>query len=189
MYELINNPWPWYVAGPAIGLLALTLLGLGQRFGVSSSLTHLCAAAVPRTSPLFQYDWRAVGGWNLAFVGGTVLGGVATALLLPGPERVAISAGAESTLRGMGITDFQGLAPSQIFSWSALLTVPGFVSMVVGGFLIGFGARWAGGCTSGHAISGMSELRASSLVVVIGFFAGGLIVAHLLMPVLLRGLS
>ena len=189
MYELINSPWPWYVGGPAIALLALALLGLGQRFGVSSSLRHLCAAAVPSTSSYFQYDWYKVGGWNLAFVGGTILGGILTAQLLPGPAQVALAPGAEATLRGMGITDFTGLAPAQIFSWESLLTLPGFVAMVVGGFLVGFGARWADGCTSGHAISGLAEFKASSLVVVIGFFAGGLLVAHLLMPLLLGGLS
>ena len=54
-----------------------------------------------------------------------------------------------------------------------------------GGFLVGFGARWAGGCTSGHAISGLADLQVPSLVAVVGFFVGGLAVTHLVLPLLL----
>jgi uncharacterized membrane protein YedE/YeeE len=56
--------------------------------------------------------------------------------------------------------------------------------MVIGGFLVGFGTRYAGGCTSGHAISGLSNLQFASLIATIGFFAGGLIATHLLYPLL-----
>ena len=56
--------------------------------------------------------------------------------------------------------------------------------LAVGGFLVGFGTRYAGGCTSGHAISGLSNLQLPSLVAVIGFFIGGLVMTHLIFPYL-----
>jgi len=85
----------------------------------------------------------------------------------------------------LGIHDFSGLAPREVFSWSALLTPKGFISVVVGGFLVGFGTAFAGGCTSGHAISGLADLQAASLIAVVGFFAGGLIATHFLLPLFL----
>jgi hypothetical protein len=158
---------------------------LQRRFGISTSLQHLCAATVPGSASLFSYDWRREGGWNLAFVSGVLLGGVLTALVVPGPDEVAIAAATREALRDLGITNFAGLAPTEIFAWDRLGTLAGFLSMVGGGFLVGFGARVAGGCTSGHAITGMAELRASSLVTVLGFFAGGLFVTYLVLPVIL----
>jgi uncharacterized membrane protein YedE/YeeE len=187
MYELINGTWPWYVSGPLIGLLALALSAHGERFGVSSSLRHVCAATVPRTSRYLQYDWRSIGGWNLAFVAGIAIGGVVTGFLLPGSGNVPISATTITALRDLGLTNFDGLAPAEIFAWERLFTLPSFIFMVVGGFLVGFGARWADGCTSGHAISGIAEFKLSSIVATIGFFAGGLLVTYFVLPLLLGG--
>jgi len=73
--EWLIQPWPWYVAGPLIGLIVPLLLLIGnRRFGISSSLRHACAALGSRL-PFFQYNWRAES-WNLAFVLGIVLGGL-----------------------------------------------------------------------------------------------------------------
>ena len=85
----------------------------------------------------------------------------------------------------IGMETFEGLAPAQFFSWEGLATVPGFVMVVFGGFLVGFGARYAGGCTSGHAISGLANLQLPSLLAVAGFFAGGLLATWLILPLLL----
>ena len=187
MLDLISQPWPWYVAGPLIGLMvpALLLAG-GKLFGVSSSLRHMCAASVPGRVEFFRYDWKTVGGWNLAFVVGIFLGGVVAATLLASPEpEIAISAATRADLAALGLTDFTGLVPAEVFSWEGLLTGPGLALIVGGGFLMGFGARYAGGCTSGHAISGLADLQLPSLVAVLGFFAGGLVVTFFVLPLIL----
>ena len=186
LFDSLSRPLPWYVAGPAIGLLvALLLFATGKGFGVSSSFQHLCAAAFPGRAEYFRYDWRGVGLWNLVFVLGMLAGGFVAGWLFANPEPVAISRATHETLAAIGIRDFDGLVPDDLIGWRGLLSLPGFVAVVIGGFLVGFGARWAGGCTSGHAITGLAGLQKASLVAVIGFFAGGLIVTHLVLPVLL----
>ncbi len=187
MYEAATGPWPWYVAGPLIGLLVPVLHLLGRRFGVSSSLRHACAAMVPGKAEYFRYDWRSEGGWNLIFVFGILLGGVAAATLLPSAAEVDLAPATRAALETLGLHDFGGLAPSELFAWDRLASVGGFMAMVVGGFLVGFGTRYANGCTSGHAITGLAELRLSSLGAVLGFFAGGLAATHFLLPLVLGG--
>lgn len=176
-------PWPWYVAGAAIGLVVTLLQWIGARqFGVSANFRHLCAVGGSRL-PFFRHDWRRDGRWNLIFAAGLVLGGfVAATWLHPAAVRIDISPETARDLAAMTIVDQTGFAPPALVSWAALATWPGFLTMVVGGFLVGFGARWAGGCTSGHAISGLSAFQWPSLLAVIGFFAGGLIVTHLVLP-------
>lgn len=182
----MTEPWPWYVAGPLIGLMVpLLLLLAGRDFGVSSSLEHICAAGLPKWTDSLRYDWRRKGLWNLAFVAGIFLGGVIAGRFLANPEPVAISDSTRAVLAAMGIRDFSGLVPSDLIGWSSLLTLRGFTAIVVGGFLVGFGARWAGGCTSGHAITGLATLQVASLLAVAGFFAGGLFVAWIVLPWLL----
>ena len=177
--------WPWYVAGPLIGLVVPLLLLLGREFGVSSSLRHICAATFPGSADYFRYDWRRQGLWNLTFVGGILLGGIVAGWLFANPDPVAIASSTRATLEGLGIRDFSGLVPSDLIGWSALLTTRGFCAIVVGGFLVGFGARWAGGCTSGHGITGLATLQPASLLAVTGFFAGGLFVTWIVLPWLL----
>lgn len=184
MLELITRPWPWYVAGPLIGLFVPALLILGNRpFGVSSNLRHLCAAMAPRDLAFFRYDWKSVGLWNLVFVAGILAGGFLGTRLL-GSENVALAAPTQAALARLGLHDFTGLAPREIFAWSSLLTLRGAVSIVGGGLLVGFGTAYAGGCTSGHAISGLAALERASLVAVLGFFAGGLLCTHFILPLL-----
>lgn len=187
MLDLLRAPWPWYVAGPLIGLVVPFVYWYGgKKWGVSSSLQHLCAATLPRRIEYFQYDWWKKGSWHLAMAAGMVLGGFIGGRVLSSPDAVvAISAAAHADLVALGVTDFTGMAPSDLFSWHTLLTVPGVTLVLVGGFLVGFGARYANGCTSGHAISGLANLQPSSLVVVVGFFIGGLVSAHLLLPLIL----
>jgi hypothetical protein len=186
MAPFISAPWPWYVAGPVIGLFVPALLILDNKlFGVSSSLRHLCAAALPARMDYFRYDWKRTGLWNLLFVTGILVGGVLASHWELAPHNIAISEPTRIALTKLGIHDFSGLAPREVFSWPALLTLRGFVSIIVGGFLVGFGTAYAGGCTSGHAISGLADLQLSSLIAVVGFFAGGLIATHFLLPLLL----
>lgn len=184
---------PWYIAGPLIGLVVPLLLVVGGKvFGLSSNLRHLCAAApLPRAfKPGFlRYDWMRTGRWNLVFALGILLGGFLTAFVFGEPNAGAqISGATQVDLAALGVRDFSGLAPRQLFSASTLVSPVGAVFVVLGGFLVGFGARYAGGCTSGHAISGLAALQLPSLVAVIGFFAGGLLVTHVLFPIFLPAL-
>jgi uncharacterized membrane protein YedE/YeeE len=187
MIEVLAAPWPWYVAGPLLGLVVpLLLLVGGKTFGVSSNLRHLCAATVPGKADFFRYDWKGAGLWNLTFIAGTVLGGVLAATLLAGGDpAIDLAAATVQDLRALGVTDFTGLVPSGLISFGALTTPAGFLAVVGGGFLVGFGARYAGGCTSGHAISGLAAFEGASLIAVLGFFAGGLFVTYVVLPFLL----
>jgi uncharacterized membrane protein YedE/YeeE len=186
MSGLLSASWPWYVAGPAIGLFVpLLLLLTGKAFGVSSSLKHACAATVPGGADYFNYDWKASGLWNLIFVLGILLGGVVAVQFLGGGGPTGISAATKTDLQALGLTDFSGLVPPELFSWSSLTTLPGLIAIVLGGFLVGFGARYAGGCTSGHAITGMATMQLPSLIAVVGFFIGGLATTYVLLPLLL----
>jgi uncharacterized membrane protein YedE/YeeE len=182
----LSSPWPWYVAGPLIGLIVPLLLLLGNKpFGISSNLRHVCAAVAPCGLPYFQYNWRHEGLWNLLFVGGVLLGGALGGVVFRNPEPITLSAEAAAVLAGLGITDLHGLAPRELFRWSALGSVHGFVLLVLGGFAVGFGTAYAGGCTSGHAITGLADRQLPSLIAVFGFFAGGLLATWIILPALL----
>ncbi|MCU0379627.1 MAG: YeeE/YedE family protein [Chitinophagaceae bacterium] len=184
--EWIKQPWPWYVAGPLIGLMVPTLLILGNRtFGISSSLRHACAACAPGDIAFFQYDWKKET-WNLLFVAGIVVGGFLAASFLSNGLPVNVNPKLVEEMSGYGITNYTGTVPTDIFNWPALLTARGLIMMVLGGFLVGFGTRYAGGCTSGHAIMGLSNLQWPSLVATVSFMAGGFIMANLVLPFILK---
>lgn len=186
MPEFLTRPWPWYVTGPLVGLVAVGLLLIGNKqFGVSSNLRHLCAAWLPQNVGFFRYDWRRTGLWNLVFVLGIVVGGFIGGVLLQSPDPVAISTRAQADLAALGVQDFSGLVPRDVFHWGALLSLKGILLIVGGGFLIGFGTSYAGGCTSGHGISGLADLQLPSLIAVISFFAAGALASHFLLPLLL----
>ena len=185
MLEWIKQPWPWYIAGPLIGLMVPILLIAGNKsFGVSSSLRHLCAACIPANISFFKYDWKKEA-LNLFFVAGIFFGGMIAAHFLTNPLPVQINAKLVNELANYGITDNSGLVPNQLFNWPALLTVKGLVMMVMGGFMVGFGTRYAGGCTSGHAIMGLATLQWPSLIATCSFMAGGFIMANLILPFIL----
>lgn len=186
LIEWIKQPWPWYVAGPLIGLIVPFLLLIGNKsFGISSSLRHICAACVPANIPFFKYDWKKEI-WNLYFVGGIIVGAFIVDLFLSNPNPVALNSNLVSDLRSSGVNDLKGLVPVELFNWNSLFTVKGIILIVVGGFLVGFGTRYAGGCTSGHAIMGISNLQMPSLIATISFMAGGFLVANLLIPLILK---
>ncbi|MBZ4187260.1 YeeE/YedE family protein [Niabella beijingensis] len=182
MLELIKQPWPWYVAGPVIGLTVPALLLLGNKpFGISSSLRHICAACIPANIPFFRYNWKKEV-WNLFFVFGIFLGGMVAAQWLTAPGPVKIAPQLAASLAAQQVTDFNHLVPRDLFNWPALVTPRGFLLMIAGGFLVGFGTRYAGGCTSGHSIMGLSNLQWPSLVATICFMLGGFLAANLLLP-------
>ncbi|MFC3881790.1 YeeE/YedE family protein [Algoriphagus namhaensis] len=184
--EWISQPWPWYVAGPMIGLTVPALLILGNKtFGVSSSLRHICAACVPAGIPFFTYNWKKEL-WNLAFVLGIGIGGLLATQLLSNPNEIIIAESTMSDLEGLGITNFSGLMPTDIFTWENLFTAKGLLFFVIGGFLVGFGTRYAGGCTSGHAIMGISSLQWQSVVATIFFMLGGIFMTHVLLGPLMN---
>ncbi|MBS3967701.1 MAG: YeeE/YedE family protein [Truepera sp.] len=182
--EALSQPWPWYIAGPLIGLTVPLLLLLGNKhFGVSENFRTVCAM-IPNKVPFLNYNWRAQT-WNLVFALGILLGGLVAGVLLANPEPLRVASATTDDLAALGVAVDGEFVPASLFSWSNLFTLQGFILMVVGGFLIGFGTRYAGGCTSGHAIMGLSELQLPSLIAVIGFFAGGLLMTHLLLPLIL----
>jgi len=182
MIDFLKEPWPWYIAGPLIGLTVPALLILGNKsFGISSSLRHICAACLPAGIPFFKYDWKKEA-WNLFFVSGILIGGVVATGLLFNPAPVKVNPKLAAELAGYGISNYHNLVPEDIMNWPALLTLKGFLLLVVGGFLVGFGTRYAGGCTSGHAIMGLSNLQWPSLVATICFMIGGFLMANLILP-------
>ncbi|MEP6749503.1 MAG: YeeE/YedE thiosulfate transporter family protein [Bacteroidota bacterium] len=186
MIEWIKQPWPWYIAGPLIGLMVPILLISGNKtFGISSSLRHICAACLPANISFFKYDWKKEI-WNLFFVAGIVAGGAICVSLFSNHQPVLVNTNLVAELHQYGVNNYNGLVPPDLFNWHSLLTVRGCILMIAGGFLVGFGTRYAGGCTSGHAIMGLSNLQWPSLVATCCFMAGGFIMANLILPFIMH---
>jgi uncharacterized protein len=186
IFEFLRQPWPWYVAGPLIGLTVPVLLLLGNKsFGISSSLRHICAAVIPARLPFFKYNWRKEA-WNLFFVAGIAVGGLVGNFALGNPDAIVVSGDTRQTLASLGVTDFSGMMPTDIFAITNVFSLKGLIFFVLGGFLVGFGTRYAGGCTSGHAIMGLANLQWPSLVATVSFMIGGFACTHLLLPLLLN---
>lgn len=186
MLELLKQPWPWYVAGALIGLIVPALLLLGNKhFGISANLRHICAACFPASIKFFHYNWKKEI-WNFFFVGGILLGAVIASQWLANPDPVQIHPNLAAELAEYGVTDNSQLMPAELFSFESLFTLRGFLMMVVGGFLVGFGTRYAGGCTSGHSIMGLSNLQWPSLLATVMFMVGGFLMANLILPFILR---
>ena len=188
--EFISQPWHWSISGVMLVVVMFLLIFLGKKFGISTSFENLCTVAgAGKRYALFDTDLKD-SIWRFLFVGGTIIGGFIASTLLASPEPVAISAGTIEHLTEIGVSvpqtieEGRGFIPS-IISFENLMSLQGIILMIGGGFLIGFGTRYAGGCTSGHAISGLSNLQLPSLIAVIGFFIGGLVMTHLLLPLIL----
>jgi uncharacterized protein len=186
LLNIFTSPWPWYVSGPLIGLMVPLLLLIGNKsFGVSSSLRHICAACFPAKIPFFTYDWKKEV-WNLFFVAGILLGSFLLTAFFSNTAPVQINPALAVELNSYGITNYEGLVPDDLFNWHTLFTVKGLIMMVAGGFMVGFGTRYAGGCTSGHVIMGLSSLQWPSLVATICFMAGGIVMANFILPYILK---
>jgi uncharacterized protein len=182
MIEIISGQWPWYVSGPLLGFMVPLLLWLGNKqFGISSTLRHICAACIPGKTKFFNYNWKNES-WSLFLAGGTLAGGTVAAFYLNGLNTPEISSATAEMMTEWGVPVVEGIAPELFTDFSAIKSVSGWLMLIIGGFLIGFGTRWANGCTSGHAIMGLSMLNPGSLVAVIGFFIGGLAISHFLLP-------
>lgn len=181
----IMEPWPWYIAGPLIAVIMFLLIFTGKSFGMSSSLRTMCAiGGAGKKFDFFDFNWKAQR-WNLAVVIGAVVGGFIAANFLSYDTAVNINPNTVTTLQGLGFESAgETYLPGRLFATEALTDPKSLIILLVGGLLIGFGARYAGGCTSGHAISGLSNLQLPSLIAVIGFFIGGLVMIHLLFPLI-----
>ena len=183
--DYILQPWPWYVSGPCIAIVMFLLLYFGKTFGMSSNLRTLCSiGGAGKKVEFFKFDWKAQR-WNLIVVLGAIVGGFIAHYHLSNPIDIELSKNTIADLNQLGFSNTgQSLLPPELFSWDNVFTLKGLSILVIGGFLVGFGTRYAGGCTSGHAITGLSSLQLPSLIAVIGFFIGGLIMIHFVYPIL-----
>ncbi|MBT0606726.1 YeeE/YedE family protein [Aequorivita echinoideorum] len=181
----IFEPWPWYISGPLIALVMFILLFVGKQFGMSSNLRTACAAVgAGKASDFFRFDWKAER-WNLMVVLGAMIGGFIASNYLSDNTVEINPETAEQLAVDYDITSAgSAYLPPEIFSIDALSNPLNIGILLIGGLLVGFGARYAGGCTSGHAISGLSNLQLPSLIAVIGFFIGGLIMIHFIYPLI-----
>lgn len=184
--DLLRRPWPWYVAGPIIGLTVPALLLMGNKMlGISSTLRHVCAMCFPANVPFLKYNWKEKL-WNIFFAVGLLLGGFIGGVLLQPDALMPLSPDTINDLQELGISPQNGILPVEVFSWAHLFTWQHLLIVAGGGFLVGFGTRYSGGCTSGHGISGLSTMQWPSLVATVLFFASGIITANFILPLLLK---
>lgn len=184
MLHFITQPWSWWFSGFVIATIMFTLLYFGQSFGFSANLRTICTiAGAGKKVKFFNFNWKSQL-WNIVFLVGAVAGGFIARYFMSSDTPIALSEATLQTLSSYGFAAPQGAQPDELYSWSSVFTLKGFMVLAAGGFMVGFGSRYAGGCTSGHAISGLSDLQIPSLVAVIGFFAGGLLMTHLIFPLI-----
>ena len=153
---------------------------------MSSNLETICSVAgAGKFTGFFKVDWKK-NIWNLVVVLGAILGGFIAYNFLTIDHNVDLNPETVKSLEELGVKNVgKSFAPDSIFGLEALSTVKGWLFLLGGGFLVGFGTRYAKGCTSGHAISGLSNLQLPSLIATIGFFIGGLITTHFILPYIL----
>lgn len=178
--DFILQPWPWYVGGPAVALIMLALIYLGKSFGFSSNFRTICSAlGAGKTCSFFDFDWKSQK-WNLLFLVGSIIGGYIAANFLSDNQIPTIAPAIQEKLASYNIySTNEAYLPEEIFGQ---MTPKNILFLILGGLFVGFGTRYAGGCTSGHAISGLSNLQLPSLIAVIGFFIGGLLMVHVIFP-------
>lgn len=180
--DFLVKPWDWYISGPFIGLIVpLLILTSNKQFGVSSSLRHICSALNFSKKKYFCYNFKEQE-WTSWFVLGVLFSGFFSFQLIE-IELGELSKQAQNYYLTKNIEQ-KGIFPLSIFNLTNLFSVYGLL-LVFGGFLVGFGSRYADGCTSGHAIMGMSLLSKASLVSVIGFFIGGVVGTFLILDFIL----
>ncbi|ADV47805.1 protein of unknown function DUF395 YeeE/YedE [Cellulophaga algicola DSM 14237] len=183
--NFLLDPWPWYVSGPLIAVTMISLILFGKTFGMSSNLRTLCTiGGAGKYADFFKFDWKTQK-WNLTVVLGTIIGGFIAANLLSNDSTMALSEATITDLQALGFSNIgETLLPPELFSLENMFTLKSLSILIISGFLVGFGTRYAGGCTSGHAITGLSNLQLPSLVAVIGFFIGGLFMIYVLFPLI-----
>lgn len=183
--DIILNPWPWYVSGPLIAVVMFSLLYFGKTFGMSSNLRTFCSiGGAGKYADFFRFDWKAQR-WNLTVVLGAIIGGFIAVFFLSNDAPMDLNPQTITDLKQFGFNNIgEQLLPPEIYSWDAVLSLKGLSLLLIAGFLVGFGTRYAGGCTSGHAITGLSNLQLPSLIAVVGFFIGGLIMTHFILPLI-----
>ena len=186
MLEIIKEPWPWFVSGPLISLSMFLLLYFGKSFGLSSNFRTMCSiGGAGKFVDFFNFDWKGQI-WNLVLLLGAVIGGFLSSEYLSSGAPMDLNPDVVVELKELGIkSPGSSLLPKEIFGLDQIFTLKWLIMLAGGGMLIGFGTRWAGGCTSGHAISGLSNLQIPSLIAVIGFFIGGIIMTYLFLPSIL----
>ena len=184
MRDVITQTWSWWFSGTMIAGIMFFLLYFGQSFGFSANLRTICAAAgLGKKTKFFDFNWKTQT-WNLVFLVGAIIGGIIAKQFLSSGNPVDISPETINDLSKLGISAPVSLQPTELFSLEAILSIKGFLVLAFGGLMVGFGSRYAGGCTSGHAISGLSDLQLPSLIAVIGFFIGGLVMTFFILPLI-----
>lgn len=184
MIEFLTQPWSWWFSGLVIVSIMFFLLYFGKSFGFSANLRTICAACgAGKKVKSFDFNWKSQI-WNLVFLVGAIIGGFIANQFMSNGDPVILAESTTSDLNALGFSSPTSIQPDELFSWEALFTLKGFLILSIGGLLVGFGARYAGGCTSGHAISGLSDLQVPSLIAVIGFFIGGLIMTFGIFPLI-----
>lgn len=184
MKEFITQTWSWWFSGILIATIMFFLLYFGKSFGFSSNLRTICSAVgLGKKNKFFDFNWKTQT-WNLVFLVGAIIGGLIAQMFLSNNQPVQISASTIEDLGKLGIAASSSLQPTELFSLEAVFSLKGFLILAFGGLMIGFGSRYAGGCTSGHAISGLSDLQLPSLIAVVGFFIGGLIMTFFILPII-----
>ncbi len=185
MIDFISQPWPWYVAGPLIAGILFLMNYFGKNFGVSSNLETFCTlGGAGKVSDYFKIDLKEKQ-WSLFFVLGIILGGFVSSYFLMPSQAIDLNPTTISDLASLGFADAgSSYLPDEIFGIAQLTSVKGLAILLGAGLCIGFGARYAGGCTSGHAITGLSSFQLPSLLAVLGFFAGGLVMTWVFIPLL-----
>ncbi len=184
MIEFLIQPWSWWFSGIVIVSIMFFLLYFGKSFGFSANLRTICAVGgAGKKVKFFDFNWRAQI-WNLVFLAGAIIGGFVANQFMSNGEPVQLAEATIADLNALGFSNPTSIQPEELFSWEAVFTLKGFLILALGGLLVGFGARYAGGCTSGHAISGLADLQLPSLIAVIGFFIGGLIMTFGIFPLI-----
>ena len=183
--EYILNPWPWYISGPLIAIVMALLLYFGKTFGMSSNLRTMCTIiGADKFSDFFKIRVKD-HIWNLTVVIGAIIGGFIAKHYLSNNSTTHLNISTVTELKQMGFKNPGAhLVPNEFFSIEAISSPKVVLLLIIGGLLVGFGTRYAGGCTSGHAIVGLSSFQRPSLIAVIGFFIGGLVMTWFILPLL-----
>lgn len=183
MMDFLLEPWPWYVGGPLIALTLVLYFYFGKNFGISTNFETICSiSGAGKITDYFKKDWKE-RDFALLFVVGLIIGGFISSNFLIPEQTVNLNPKTVQELQEIGFQNVgESYFPSEIFTVESALSLKGLIILILSGFCVGFGTRYAGGCTSGHAITGLSSLQLPSLLAVIGFFIGGIIAVWFIIP-------